>query len=144
MKTKHFISAVDSVAIESAIGTAEAKTSGEIRVFVTRLKCADALPVARRHFDALGMQKTRDRNGVLIFVAPRSQTFAIVGDQAVHARCGDGFWAVLRDEMREHLKQGRLTEALVHAITRAGALLAEHFPPAGEKRNEQPDAVVQD
>lgn len=144
MKAKHFISAVDSPAIEEAIRAAEAKTTGEIRVFVTRLKCPNALPVAERHFVALGMRKTRDRNGVLIFVAPRSQTFAIVGDEAVHARCGDEFWTALRDEMLAHLKGSRYTEALVHAITRAGDLLARHFPFEGEKANAQPDAVIQD
>ena len=67
---------------------------------------------------------------MLIFVAPKSQTFAIYGDAAIHARCGPEFWNILRDEMSSHLKESRYTEALIHAINKAGKLLAEQFPKA--------------
>jgi uncharacterized membrane protein len=46
----------------------------------------------------------------------------------VHERCGDEFWNTLRDQMLEHLRAGRYTEALVHGINKAGELLAAHFP----------------
>jgi uncharacterized membrane protein len=144
MKAKHFISAIDSAAIASAIRDAETKTSGQIRVFVTRQKCRDPVAAANKHFDVLGMRKTRGRNGILIFVAPRSQTFAIVGDESVHARCGNEFWSTLRDDMRGHLKGERYTEALIHAINKAGELLARHFPSTGDNPDAQPNAVIQD
>jgi uncharacterized membrane protein len=38
------------------------------------------------------MQKTRDRNAVLIFVAPRAHKYAVVGDVGVHEKCGEEFW----------------------------------------------------
>jgi len=65
---------------------------------------------------------------VLIFIAPKSQTFAIYSDAATHARIGQEFWNILRDEMASHLKESRYTEAVLHAITKAGELLALHFP----------------
>lgn len=36
----------------------------------------------------------------------------------------------LRDEMLAHFKDSRFTDALVHAITKAGDLLAVQFPAA--------------
>ena len=65
-------------------GEAERRSSGEIRVLVSRRKVEDALATAQREFLRLGMAKTRQRNGVLLYFAPLSQRFAIVGDTGVH------------------------------------------------------------
>ncbi len=127
-----------------AIAEAEMRTSGELRVFVTHRKCADARAAAEAQFDALGMTATRERNGVLIFVAPRSRTFAIIGDEGVHARCGEAFWCELAAGLSRAFKEGRLTEGLVGVIERAGELLAQHFPRGGDDRNELPDSIAHD
>jgi uncharacterized membrane protein len=90
------------------------------------------------------MHQTKHRNAVLIFVAPRSRTFAAIGDEAVHARCGDDFWRELADAMTAYFKRGDFTEGLVHGISRAGELLAAHFPREPDDRNELPDEVIED
>jgi uncharacterized membrane protein len=110
-------------------------------VFVSHHQIADPLQAAERQFHRLGMAKTKARNAILIFIAPKSQTFAVFGDIAIHQRCGAEFWQTLRDEIIPHLKSGQYTVALVHAITKAGAKLAEHFPPEGKPQNELPDNI---
>jgi putative membrane protein len=45
---------------------------------------------------------------------------------------------------RDHPKRGALTAGLLDGIARAGALLAQHFPPGAENPNELPDAPVGD
>lgn len=146
MKHRAFIDALDDTRITTAIGAAETKSTGEIRVFVSKRKCEDALGLAEKHFKALGMYKTKERNAVLIFIAPKSQTFAIYGDEAVHKKCGEEFWKVLRDDMTVYLKEGRYTDAVVHGIERAGELLAVHFPRAGAVagEGELPNRVERD
>jgi len=145
MKHAEFISQLDSARIVAAISAAEKKTSGQLRVFISRRKCPDALAAAAKHFKSLGMEKTRERNGVLIFVAPKSRTFAICGDTAIHERCGEGFWTAVRDEMTAHLKELRYTDAILHAISRAGELLGAHFPPAsGPVADELPNDIAHD
>ena len=130
--------------VTQAIVLAESRTSGEIRVFVTHQKCADALSAARVQFDKLGMAKTKHRNAVLIFIAPRTRKFAVVGDQAVHKKCGDAFWRDVADTMSAEMLAGGFTDAIVHAVEKTGALLAEHFPPDAEKLNELPDEIATD
>jgi uncharacterized membrane protein len=145
MRHFEFLDKVNDSAIVAAIAAAEKRTTGEIRVFISRRKWPVAKEGAEKHFATLGMSKTKHRNGVLIFVAPRSRTFAIWGDVGIHKHCGEAFWKSVRDEMEGHLKEGRYTEALVHAVERTGGLLAEHFPcEGGENPNEQGDAVVRD
>ena len=101
----------------------------------------DPVAAASRHFERLGMTQTAARNGVLIFVAPASQTFAVIGDRGVHERCGEAFWSELAAAMAEHFRQGDFTSGLVLGIERAGALLAAHFPRQPDDRNELPDRV---
>ena len=81
---------------------------------------------------------------MLIFVAPRSRNFAIVGDQAIHERCGESFWRDVTAQMTEHFRQGQFTQGIVHAVAKAGALLGEHFPRQKGDQNELSDAVERD
>ena len=134
---------LDHARIVAAIADAERLTSGEIRVVVVRRKVADPVAEARHQFEQLGMTRTAARNGVLLLVAPRSRALAIVGDTGIHRHCGDGFWREVGDELTEHFKRGEFTAGLEHAITRAGALLAVHFPRQPDDRNELPDSVVE-
>ena len=132
---------VDDARVVAAIVAAEQRTSGEIRVLVSRQKIDEPLPAAQKHFERLGMTKTGARNGVLIFISPAAKTFAVIGDQGVHKKCGEVFWAGVAGAMTECFKRGEFTAGLVLGIERAGALLAEHFPRSPDDRNEQPDAV---
>jgi uncharacterized membrane protein len=132
---------VDHERVVAAIGAAEAKTSGEIRVLVSRQPAPEPIAIAQREFERLGMTKTAARNGVLIFLAPASRTFAVIGDTAIHEKCGESFWKILAATMESHFKRGEFTEGLVHAIERAGALLADHFPRSPDDKNELPDTI---
>jgi uncharacterized membrane protein len=143
MQPKHFVDQLDDDAVVKAIADAEAKTSGEIRVFVSHHKVADPAAAARKHFTRLKMDRTRDHNAVLIFVAPKSHKFAIIGDVGVHERCGETFWTQLAAEMGDHFRRSAWTEGIVHTIRKAGDLLAEHFPRNFGDLNQLPNKLEQ-
>lgn len=132
---------IDHDRVVLAIAAAERRTSGEIRVVVSRRKIAEPIPEAQRQFERLGMTATQHRNGVLLLLAPRSRTFAVIGDTAVHQECGDEFWQKIAEVMSEKFRRGEFTDGLIHGIERAGALLAAHFPRTRDDRNELPDAI---
>ncbi len=83
---------------------------------------------AQAEFLRLGMNQSPERNGVLIFVAPRAHKFAVIGDEAVHAKCGDEFWRKLADAMTGYFRKSEFTPGIIHGVQKAGELLAEHFP----------------
>jgi len=144
MRTKEFLRKLEHDRIAKAIATAEATTSGEIRVFIQRGSVADAVSSARDQFERLGMAQTRERNAVLIFVAPRAQKFAVIGDRGVYEKCGEPFWEALTQAMRPHFQAQRFTDAIVHAVREAGSLLKQHFPRRPDDRNELPNAVEEE
>lgn len=144
MRAREFLSRLDHKRIVDAIAASESATSGEIRIFIDRANVHDdPLLYAEAKFLELGMDKTAQRNAILIFVAPRAQTFAVVGDERVHQKCGPEFWQHLVEAMRAHFQREEFTDALVEAIASAGQLLARHFPKQLDDRNELPDEPVE-
>ncbi len=143
MRSKDFLSRLDHKAISDAIAAAETTTSGEIRIFIQRGEIGEPLMTAEKKFQELGMHKTAARNAILIFVAPRAQKFAVVGDEAVHQKCGAEYWQRLVETMREHFKREEFSDALVEAIESAGNLLAQHFPRQSDDRNELSDEAIE-
>jgi uncharacterized membrane protein len=144
MRTKDFLDKLDHDRIVATIRAAEAKTSGQIRVYIQRGELdGDALAYGQKKFHKLGMQATKERNGVLIFVLPRARKFAVIGDEGVHQKCGDEFWQQLVEKMRAHFQSENFTDALVEAIEEVGKLLARHFPKTSSPRNELADEIIE-
>jgi uncharacterized membrane protein len=145
MRTKEFLGKLEHDRIVHAIRNAESKTSGQIRVFIQRGKVdVDPLIAAQKKFHRLAMHKTTERNAVLIFVAPRAHKFAVVGDKAIHEKCGEAFWQELVERMREHFRNEKFTDALVEAIEEAGQALASHFPIKSTSSGQLPDEVIEE
>ncbi len=134
----------DSDRIVAAIAAAEKGTSGEIRVHLTRHAPKDLEARALRRFHLLGMNKTAERNGVLIYIAPRARVFRILGDTAIHEKCGESFWKEVAIAMEAHFREGKLTEGVVAGVERVGEVLGRHFPRARKDKNELPDTVTED
>ncbi len=144
MRTREFLSKLEHDRIVRAIREAEANTSGEIRVFIQRGKLnADPLTAAQRKFHRLGMHKTRERNAVLLFVAPRVHKFAVFGDKAVHEKCGEQFWQRIVEGMRMHFRTEKFTHALVEAVNEIGKVLGAHFPKTPANANELPNEIAE-
>jgi uncharacterized membrane protein len=133
MHPKAFSKHLQHDAIVAAIRDTQHKTTGEVRVCISPRHVADPVAAAQAEFLRLGMNQSPARNGVLIFVAPRAHKFAVIGDEAVHAKCGDVFWRELADAMSGYFRKSEFTPGIVHGIQKAGELLAEHFP---RKRKE--------
>ena len=128
MHPKKFAKQLPHDTVVDAIRQAEVKTTGQIRVFISHRKTEDAVADAQKEFAHLGLGGSPEKNSVLIFVSPRSHKFAVIGDEGVHARCGDAFWQELARAMSEYFRKSQFKEGLIHGVERAGQLLAEHFP----------------
>lgn len=146
MKTRDLLQALEEARIAEAIRAAEARTSGEIRVFISSQKRTSppVLDRAAAQFAKLGMAKTSERNAVLIYLSPETREFAIIGDAGIHAACDAGFWAQIAEAFEAGMRTGDVTGALVAAVSSAGEALARHFPRAHGDVDELPNSVGRD
>jgi uncharacterized membrane protein len=138
------VQGIEVAAVEDAVRAAELRTSGEIRVAVVRFVFwGDVRRAAERAFVRLGMTRTRERNGVLIFVAPRRHRFAVLGDVGIHEKVGAKFWSEVVDKIAAELRRGDITAGLVAGVKAVGEALSSAFPYVpGRDVNELPDTVA--
>jgi uncharacterized membrane protein len=125
--TKRFDKYVDRARIAAAVTAAELGTSGEIVVAIAPWFWGRVDKVAERTFRRLGVAKTREHNGVLIFVCPRRRRCTVLGDAGIHERAGQPLWDAAVAAIAEAAPRD-LTAGIVRAIELVGAELAVQYP----------------
>ncbi len=106
------------------------------------LKAARVRRAAMEQFLGHGLHVTRDRTGVLIFAALAEHRVEVIADEGIYAAAPNTVWDEVVADLVGGLKQDRIADGFVAAVTRAGAILAEHVPPRGDDRNELPDGLT--
>ncbi|WPR74747.1 TPM domain-containing protein [Algoriphagus sp. NG3] len=135
-------SKADREAIVNAIRSAEVSTSGEIQVHIESRCKGEVLDRAVRVFDTLKMYQTKDRNGVLFYLAVVDHRFAILGDSGINEVVPEDFWENIKEHMASYFKKGQFTQGLIDGIHMAGEQLGQHFPYQGDSDiNELPDEI---
>ncbi|WP_432714085.1 TPM domain-containing protein [Pedobacter sp.] len=128
--------------ISTTIAEAEKLTSGEIRIAIDKKCEGDALDMATSYFDKLGMDKTSEHNGVLIYLAYEDHKFAVIGDRGINKVVPPDFWETTQVAMKAHFAGGKLVEGLIAGISLVGEKLAIFFPPNGGDINELPNDII--
>lgn len=135
-------STADREAIIAAIRSAENSTSGEIQVHIENHCKGDVLDRAAEVFEALKMYQTKERNGVLFYLAVVDHKFAILGDAGINHVVPTDFWESIKDQMAIHFRAGAFTKGLIDGIHLAGEQLGAHFPHQGDSdTNELSDEI---
>ena len=127
--------------VVEAIRQAELNTSGEIKVHIEN-HCHDNVEERSLFvFNRLKMDETKQRNGVLIYLAVKDQKFAILGDEGINNVVEDTFWNDVKDLMLSLFKEGHYAEGLEQGIMRCGEKLKAYFPYQSDDVNEIPDEI---
>jgi uncharacterized membrane protein len=136
-----FLGPGDEAKIIEAIGVFEKRTSGELRVHVANGTHADIMSQARLAFEELGLTATRERNGVLFYVAVADHRFAVLGDKGINEKVPTGFWDEVAAKVSARFAKHEFGIGLVEGIHLAGEALASHFPPRPDDVNELPNTI---
>ena len=143
-KKKDFFSAEEQQLIIDAIRNAEMMTSGEVRVFVEN-KCSyvDAIDRAAELFFQLEMQKTDDRNAVLVYVAMKDRQLAVFGDEGIHKKVGNEYWNNEVHKMITNFNKENYATGISEVVKDIGEALTKNFPFNNDTdKNELPDDIV--
>lgn len=126
----------EQLRIQKAIEAAERSTSGEIRICIEKKCSEEVLDRAAKYFYQLNMDKTKLRNGVLIYLATVDRKFAIIGDAGINKVVPENFWDETKNQMLGHFSHGNLVDGIVTGITMAGEQLKKFFPFVEGDTNE--------
>ena len=120
----------------AAIKKAEDHTVGEIKVHIDNHCKDDVFEKASSIFDKLKMHDTKERTGVLIYMACKDKKMAILGDKGIHQIVQDVFWNAILAQSITFFKQEKYFEGLEYAVKSVGVELHKHFPSTQNNTNE--------
>lgn len=137
----------DLAAIGAAVKASEATHRGEIRIaiegalplrsLVNNESCRDR---ATALFASLGVAKTREANGILVYVQLVDRRVEILADRGIDALIAQAEWEAVCRQMEAAFATRNYRGGMLAAITRIGQLLATHFPATSNNPNELDDA----
>lgn len=130
--------------IVEAIRAQERRTSGEIRIYIeSKCKYVDPVDRAKEIFLQLEMSKTADRNGVLLYIAHKDKQLAILGDEGIHLKLGDGFWFAEVHKILQSFNATNFVGGIITVVNDIGNALYTNFPyDEASDKNELPDDIV--
>ena len=142
-KKQSFFNLEEEERMVEAIRSAEMQTSGEIRLFIES-KCRFINPVDRalELFGELNMHETKDRNGVLLYIAIKDRQMAILGDEGIHQRLGQSFWQQEVSKILSEFHQHHYVDGICKVIGDIGIALKQNFPYEREDINELSDLII--
>ncbi|MDH3655763.1 MAG: hypothetical protein OEN21_15970 [Myxococcales bacterium] len=82
---------------------------------------------------------TRERTGVLIFVALFEHRVRVLADQGIDERVADESWDEITGELALGIRRGRPAAALIQAVERCATLLEAHGVRAADQENQLPN-----
>lgn len=145
--SKNILTKDDMTNIAAKISEVEKETIGEIRVSLHKSRSFKErnLPVydlAVKNFYELGMEKTKDKTGVLIYLLLSDKKFQIIGDEGINKKVSKEFWDIVAMKVAEYFRENKFVEGLNHAIEQVGVVLKREFPMKAGDSNELSNEVV--
>ena len=89
---------------------------------------------------AVGITRTKNRTGVLIFVSLAEHYARIIADDGIAQKVHHSEWQAAIDALTARMHDDQIAAGFIAAIQRCGDVLAIHAPPDGSS-NELPDRL---
>ncbi|HEX8334402.1 MAG TPA: TPM domain-containing protein [Segetibacter sp.] len=142
-KKRQFFTPEQQEQMVAAIKKAESHTSGEIRVFIES-KCSYVDPVdrAKEVFFDQKMEKTDDRNAVLLYMAMDDHQLALFADEGIYQRLGKEYWTKEAKKILSAFTKHDYTGGICEVVEDIGQALTEQFPYERDDKNELSDDII--
>jgi putative membrane protein len=113
------------------------------RWFISRKEMdSHVYDAAFMQFYSSGLYRTRESNGIEIFLSLLERKVVVIGDRGINEKMGEQHWQKVRDLIIQGIKQGNACAGICAAIESCGQALAQHFPIKPDDVNELPNQVI--
>ncbi|MFA6439304.1 MAG: TPM domain-containing protein [Bacteriovoracaceae bacterium] len=145
--TRNVLTKEEMEQIAAKISDVEKETIGEIRVSVLKSRSfkdrnTTVYDLAVKNFFELGMEKTKAKTGVLIFLLLSDKKFQIIGDEGINKRVSKEFWDVLAMKVAEYFRKSEFVGGICYVVDEVGNVLKKEFPMKAGDTNELSNDVV--
>ncbi len=88
------------------------------------------------------LYKTRDNNGILLYISVLEKKVWILADTSINEKIDQEEWDNIIAELTATLKDGDRCEAICRAIQQIGNILASHFPYKKDDTDELHNLII--
>jgi len=144
---KKFLSKEDLDELKNTIGKIEEHTTGEIRLCFKlkrgfHQRKSDIREIALKEFFRLGMDKTEEKTGVLIFILFGERKFEIVADEGINSKIKQETWDLIINHLQTEFSQGNYKSGLIKCLNEIKSVLIADFPVQFKNTNELSNDIV--
>ena len=105
------------------------------------MKGLELQDIALNEFYNLGMDKTRDKTGILLFILLKEKRFQILADTGINSKIEQKAWDDIALGLSDYFKNGNYLEGVVNTVGEMGKILSNHFPKKADDWDELSDEV---
>jgi putative membrane protein len=126
-------------------GTVVKSVPALLRMFIPATEMIEEVEeTAFSEFYRSGLHKTRDQNGILIYVSLFERAVKIIADRGINEKTGPEAWSRIADTLSKGIRDKNQINAICNAVMLCGELLSSHFPAPQRNINELPDIIVKE
>lgn len=115
------------------------------RLFVSQREIDEEVEEAAvTAFFRQGLYRTRDANGVLLFISVFERKVWLLADKGIHQKVGQDEWERLVGLITGGIRKGQAADAICDAVGHIAALLQTHFPVKSDDTNELENLILGD
>jgi putative membrane protein len=111
------------------------------RLLPRKARRSIAHQAAMNQFIKRGLAQPKSVPAILIFVSLAERYARIIANEPVASRVPDKEWRVAIDQLIEEVREGRIADGYIAAISKSGAVLKEHFPAPPGATERFPDRL---
>ena len=115
------------------------------RIFLTKAEITEEVEeAALTSFYRNGLNNTRDRTGILIFISVFERRAYVLADEGINAKVDTAVWQEVVNLVVKGIKEQKQAEGICRAVKRCGELIREHFPIKVDDTDELGNLIVED
>jgi len=144
---KKYLSKEELDFITNHIAEIEKFTSGEIRICFKMKKAwverkLSSRELAIKEFHKLGMQNTKDKTGVLLYILFKDRKFEVVADKGINEKISEEKWTVITNHLINEFKAGNFKAGIVKGLDEIKEVLIKEFPRKDDDKDELSNDIV--
>jgi len=128
--------------LEAKINALEKLTSAEFKIIFCKHAWTGIQRKAEKLFNKYELDKTRERNAVLLLIVEKDRELLIYGDEGIHQKSSTDHWPAVRDAIIENFRSDDFYTGISTGIELIAENLVQHFPADNNNPNEVSNEIL--
>lgn len=128
--------------LETKISVLEKLTSAEFKIIFCQHAWAGIQRKAEKLFKKYGLDKTRERNAVLLLIVEKDRELLIYGDEGIHQKSSTEHWPAVRDAILEGFRSDDFYTGISTGIEMVVENLKQNFPADDNNHSEVSNEIL--